>query len=186
MEKDKTVEGMGSDLLELVLKEILSEQQKANDLATDQAVILHQIAARLKVLEENTGKPVATPAPINTMAIEKIIQKGMLDMQLIADNQPKNVVRKVQVLLFPEQNTALYCRIVFGRWVFWLVVMLCITDLYKWAIHWSDNQKELQYQEQLNKQIAKPRILPNHQQGKESKKVLDSIGRKTANINKIN
>ena len=74
MEKDKSVEGMGSDLLELVLKEILNEQQKANDLAADQTTILSQIEARLKVLEENTGKPVATPAPINTMAIEKIIQ----------------------------------------------------------------------------------------------------------------
>ena len=118
------------------------------------------------------------------MANEKIIQKGMLDMQLIADHQPKNVVRKIQVLLFPEHDTALYCRIVFGRWVFWLVVMLCITDLYKWAIHYSDNQKELQYQEQLNKQIAKPRSLPNRQQGKESKKVVDSVGRKTNNISK--
>ena len=105
-------------------------------------------------------------------------------MQLIADHQPKNVVRKIQVLLFPEHDTALYCRIVFGRWVFWLVVMLCITDLYKWAIHYSDNQKELQYQEQLNKQIAKPRSLPNRQQGKESKKVVDSVGRKTNKINK--
>ena len=176
---------MGSDVLELVLKEILNGQQKANDLAADQTKILSQIIARLKVLEENTGKPFATPAPINTMAIEKIIQKGMLDMQLIAENQPKNVVRKIQVLLFPEHNTALYCRIVFGKWVFWLVVMLCITDLYKWAIHWSVNQQELQYQEQLNKQIAKPRILPNRQVNKESKKVMDSVGRKTTNATKI-
>ena len=178
MEKDKSVEEIGGDLLELVLKEILNEQQKANDLAADQTTILSQIEARLKVLEENTGKPVATPAPINTMAIEKIIQKGMLDMRLIVENQPKNVLRKVQVLLFPEQNTALYCRIVFGRWVFWLVIMLCITDLYKWAIHWSNNQKELQYQEQLNKQIAKPSILPKRQQGREGKKGVDSVGRK--------
>ena len=176
---------MGNDLLELVLRELLAEQQKANDTAVEQAAILSQIAARLKVLEENTGKSVTTPAPINTMAVEKIIQKGMLDMRLIVDSQPKNVVRKVQVLLFPEQNTALYCRIVFGRWVFWLVVMLCITDLYKWAIHWSDNQKELQYQEQLNKQIAKPCILPNRQQGRESKKVVDSVGRKITNASKI-
>ena len=170
MEKDKSVEGMGSDVLELVLKEILNEQQKANDLAADQAALLSQITVRLKVLEENTGNTIVPPFIINTMAIEKIIQKGMLDMQLIVNNHPKNVVRKVQVLLFPEHDTALYCRIVFGRWVFWLVVMLCITDLYKWAIHWSDNQKELQYQEQLNKQMAKPRILPNRQQNKESKK----------------
>ena len=170
MEKNTTEEGMGSELLELVLRELLTEQQKANDTAVDQAAILSQITARLKVLEENTGKPIVPPSPINTMAIEKIIQKGMLDMRLIVDSQPKNVVRKVQVLLFPEQDTALYCKIVFGRWVFWLVVMLCITDLYKWAIHWSDNQKELQYQEQLNKQIAKPSILPNRQVNKESKK----------------
>ena len=119
------------------------------------------------------------------MANEKIIQKGMLDMQLIADHQPKNVVRKIQVLLFPEHDTALYCRIVFGRWVFWLVVMLCITDLYKWAIHWSDNQKELQYQEQFNKQIAKPIILPKRQQGREGKKGVDSVGRKITNANKL-
>ena len=186
MGKNTTEEEMGNDLIEIVLRELLTEQQKANDLAVDQAAILSQITAKLKVLEENTVKPIVPPSPINTMAIEKIIQKGMLDIRLIVDNQPKNVVRKIQVLLFPENDTALYCRIVFGRWVFWLVVMLCITDLYKWAIHWSDNQKELQYQEQLNKQIAKPSILPKRQQNKESKKLLDSVGRKTTNPTKIN
>ena len=178
MGKNTTEEEMGNDLIEIVLRELLTEQQKANTMAVDQAAILSQIAARLKVLEENTGKTIVPPSPINTMAIEKIIQKGMLDMRLIVENQPKNVLRKVQVLLFPEQNTALYCRIVFGRWVFWLVIMLCITDLYKWAIHWSNNQKELQYQEQLNKQIAKPSILPKRQQGREGKKGVDSVGRK--------
>ena len=76
MEKDKTVEGMGNDLIEIVLRELLTEQQKVNDMVIDQAAILHQIAARLKVLEENTGKPIVLPAPINTMAIEKIMQKG--------------------------------------------------------------------------------------------------------------
>ena len=104
----------------------------------------------------------------------------MVDLQAIADNQPKNITRKVQILLFPERDTALYCKVVFGRWVFWLVVMPCITDVYKWAIHWSDNQKELQQQEMVNWRIAKPRTLLNHQQGKDGKKPMDSISRKNS------
>ena len=179
MGKDKAEEGMANDMLELVLRELLAEQQKGNEMIAVQTRMLGQVEARLKRLEENARAPVATtPSALNTKPLEEIVKRGMTSMQLIVDEQPKSVTRKVQVLLFPEHDTALYCKVVFGTWVFWLVVMLAITDIYKWAVHWSDNQKELQQQEQLNSRIAKPRILPPRQQGKEAKKPLDSLIRK--------
>jgi hypothetical protein len=178
MKKDKAEEGMGSDMLELVLRELLAEQQKGNEIIAAQKSMLSQMEARFKKLEENVRVPVAAPSALNTKPLEEIVKRGIASMQLIVDDQPKSVIRKVQVLLFPEHNTALYCKLVFGRWVFWLVVMLAITDIYKWAVHWSDNQKELQQQEQLNSRLAKPRILPGRQEGKEVRKPIDSLIRK--------
>ena len=179
MGKDKEEERMGSDMMELVLRELLAEQQKGNEMIVFQGRILGQMEARLKKLEENARAPVATtPSALNTKPLEEIVKRGITNMQLIVDDQPKSVHRKVQILLFPEHDTALYCKVVFGRWVFWLVVTLCITDVYKWAVHWSDNQKELQQQEQVNSHITKPRILPSRQQGKEARKPIDSLIRK--------
>ena len=175
MEQNKAEERMGSDMVELVLRELLAEQQKANDLKVAQAKMLSQLGEKLKSMEENVRVHVATPAAINTKSIEDLVKKGMVDLQAIADNQPKNITRKIQILLFPERDTALYCKIVFGRWVFWLVVMLCITDVYKWAVHWSDNQKELQQQELINSRIARPRVLAIRQQ---NKKPIDTSSRK--------
>ena len=182
MEQHKAQEGMSSDMLELVLRELFVEQQKANDMVADQAKMLSQLLAKLKEMEENARLPVMTPPTINTKPIEEIIKKWMVGFQTIVENQPKNITKKIQILLFPERDTALYCKIVFGRWVFWLVVMLCITDIYKWAVHWSDNQKELKQQKLVNSRIAKPHILSIRQQGKEGKSRWIVLAEKTARL----
>ena len=56
-------------------------------------------------------------------------------MEFIVMNQPKPDIRKFQILL--------------------LTIMLLITDVYKWSLHWSDNQKEIKLQQLETDRIKK-------------------------------
>jgi len=88
--------------------------------------------------------------------------------------QPKNIVRKFQILLFPEQDAKLFYKVVFGRWFLWLTIMLLFVNVYKFSIHWSDNQKEIQLQQEENNRITKAWQFLYDQQGKRIRQIMDS------------
>ncbi|MCA6440801.1 MAG: hypothetical protein IM598_15855 [Chitinophagaceae bacterium] len=95
-------------------------------------------------------------------------------MKLTVAAQPKNVIRKFQLLLFPEQDAKLFYKMFFSRWFLWRVVMLFLTNLYKFGSHWSDSQKEAKLQQLKNDRIKKIWDYMYHQQGKEIKRLMDS------------
>jgi hypothetical protein len=143
MEAVKNMDEVQKDTLEILLKEILDEQQKANNIYADNIAAINQLAITVNSFNERLANLKIIPPPVSTKPYEEIIKKGITDMQLTVGNQPKTITRKFQILLFPEQDAKLFYRIVFGRWFLWLVVMLFITNLYKWSVHYSDNQKKL-------------------------------------------
>lgn len=143
MEAAKNMDEQQRDTFELVLKEILDEQQKANNIYADNIASINQLATTVTNFNERLANLKIIPPPVSSKTYEEIIKKGITDMQLTVGNQPKNVIRKFQILLFPEQDAKLFYKIIFGRWFLWLTVMLFITNLYKWSVHYSDNQKEI-------------------------------------------
>jgi hypothetical protein len=58
--------------------------------------------------------------------------------------QPKALVKKFRILLFPEQDAKLFYKIVFGRWFMWMAVMFFCYHTYSWAI----------YRENVNREVA--------------------------------
>jgi hypothetical protein len=94
-------------------------------------------------------------------------------MQFTVGNQPKTLTRKFQILLFPEQDAKLFYKIVFGRWFLWLVIMLFITNLYKWGINWSDNQKEIKQLQLQTDRIKKAWNYLYFQDGKTFRRLMD-------------
>jgi len=123
-------------------------------------------------------KKLNSPQPVNvsvdTKPFQEIIRKGITDMVLAAAAQPKNLIRKFQILLFPEQDAKLFYKVVFGRWFLMLVIMLFIVNLYKFSIHWSDNQKEIKLQQLENDKVKKAWSYLYIQQGKAVKRLMDS------------
>ena len=177
MKEEKQQHNIGGDVLELVIRELLAEQQEASKMIALQTETINQLKALISGLRDNEN-PGKTPLQPSTKPIEEIIKKGVFDMQAIAASQPKNVTRKFQFLLFPEQDAKLFYKIVFGRWLILLAVMLLITDIYKWSIHYSDNQKELPAQELVRDQITRAWIYFYHQQDKNGKRLMDSVYQK--------
>jgi hypothetical protein len=174
MEAVKNIDEQQRDTFELVLKEILDEQQKANNIYTDNVAAINQLAITVNSFNEKLENLKIIPPPVSTKPYEEIIKKGISDMQFTVNNQPKTITRKFQILLFPEQDAKLFYKIVFGRWFLWLVVMLFITNLYKWSVHYSDNQKEIKLQQLETDRIKKAWNYLYFQEGKTIKGLMDS------------
>ena len=162
-----------------MLKEILKEQQKANNINTDNVAAINKLATTVTNFNERLESLKIISPPVSTKPYEEIIKKGIADMQLAVGNQPKSVTRKFQILLFPEQDAKLFYKIVFGRWLMWFTVILFITNLYKWSIHWSDNQKEIKQQQLQTDRIKKAWNYLYFQEGKTNKRLMDSAYNKS-------
>ena len=112
--------------LELVLKEMLEEQQKANQLSIDQVSAINQLANRVNSFNEKLENQAIISPPVATKPIEDVLQTGIAKMEMIVASQPKNVIKKNQILLYPEQHADLFYKIIFKSWVPIFAVMLLI------------------------------------------------------------
>ncbi|UPZ16418.1 hypothetical protein [Flavobacterium humidisoli] len=161
------------ETLQLVLEEFTLEQKTNNQhieaLITAVKNIENKIDASKK--EHNIEKNVLEQLDIKQ--IEAILQKGFLDIKYMIGRQPKSIVRKFQILLFPEQDAKLFYKIVFGRWFLWLSIMVVISNLYKWAIHYNDNNKEIEIKQIQNDRIKKSWEYMYNSSDKETKMLME-------------
>lgn len=182
MEGAKKVAGQERETLEIVLKEILEEQQKANKINLDKAAGIGELIIKVNSFNEKLENLKIIAPPVSTKSYEEIFKKTISDIQLRSNSGPKAVTRKLQILLFPEQDAKLFYKIVFGRWLMWLTIMLFITNLYKWGIHWSDNQKQIKLQQLETDRIKKAWNYLYFREGKGLKKLMDSAFNKSKEL----
>jgi hypothetical protein len=146
METKKNSENKENVHLELVLEEFIREQKSQSKCIADLAGAINSLSDRCNNIEEELKKSKPISVSANMQPIQEILKKSISDIELIVSNQQeKPVIKKFQMLLFPEQDTKLFYKIVFGRWLLWLTTMLFLTNLLKFSIHWSDNQKEIKF-----------------------------------------
>lgn len=161
--------------LELVLKEILEEQQKANQLGADQVSAINQLANRVDSFNEKLeNQPIISP-PVATKPIEDVLQIWISKMEMIVGNQPKNVVKKTQILLYPEQHADLFYKVIFWGWVPIFAVMLLINKVHNFAIHQSDNNKEIKLEELKNDDFQKAWNYRYSHESNVGKRSMDSV-----------
>jgi hypothetical protein len=174
MDTTKRTDNPDEKTLQLVLEEISQEQANNTKATNDLISTVNILTGKFKGLEEKLDKPKPVIATSDTRPIQEIVTKGVADMKIITGTKPVPVVKKFQILLFPEQDAKLFYKIVFGRWFLFLVLMLLITDGYKLAVHWSDNQKEIQQEQLENDRIRKAWDYLYEQEGKAGKRLMDS------------
>lgn len=155
MDTTKKTGDIESGSLELVLEEFTEEQKLHTKTVDDLVKAVNGLSGKLIELEEKLEKPKGIDILTDTRPIQEIVRKGIVDIKLTVAAQPKNVIRKFQLLLFPEQDAKLFYRVVFGRWFIWLVVMLLLNLFYKLSIHWMDNKMEIKLQQLKNDKIDK-------------------------------
>jgi hypothetical protein len=163
------------ETLQLVLEEFTQEQKMTNQQIAELTKAVHQAFSKIEEgqKEQKTYKTEkAISEPLDIKSVEAILQKGFLDIKFMIGRQPKSIIRKFQILLFPEQDAKLFYKIVFGRWFLWLVVMVAITNLYNWGIHYSDNRKEIEMLQIQNQRIRKAWEYMYENNDKETKRLM--------------
>lgn len=116
----------------------------------------------------------------NTDSLQDILKKGFIDLKLMLTAYPKGITKKFQILLFPEQDAKLFYKIVFGRWFMWLVIIVFLNFLYNWAVHWSDNNKQLRIEQLQNDRFTNAWNYLYKQSNKGTRKLMDSAWMKSA------
>ncbi len=81
----------------------------------------------------------------------------------IITTQPKNIIHKKQILLFPENGAREYYRIVFGRFFFWMLMFLLAFFLFALGKQFISDWKDVN--DSKFKIIDFPKILPNQSKG---------------------
>jgi len=161
------------ETFEIVLREMLQEQQKANKIIIEQGAAIGELIAKVNGFNERLENFKVIAPPVSTKSFEEEIRKVISEKRLSDANESKPATRKFQILLFPEQDAKLFYKIVFGRWLVWLTIMLFITNLYKFGVHWSDSQKEIKIRSLETDRIKKAWNYLYFQKQK-YKKVMDS------------
>ncbi|SCY94524.1 hypothetical protein SAMN02927916_4216 [Flavobacterium anhuiense] len=175
METNSNTEKKGhieSETLHLVLEEFALEQKTNNHQIQVLITAVKNIENKIDVFkkEHRTEKNVSEQLDIKPM--EAILRKGFLDIKFMIGRQPKSIIRKFQILLFPEHDAKLFYKIVFGRWFLWLAIMIALNSLYSWGIHYSDNSKEIEMRQIQNDRIRKAWEYMYINSDKETKKLM--------------
>jgi hypothetical protein len=175
MDTTEKLNNTEKETLQLVLEEHTQEQANNTKAVNDLVAAVNLLTGKVKEFDEKMDKPKPIIVSADTRPIQEIMKKGITDMKLTVGTKPQPVVKKFQLLLFPEQDAKLFYKIVFGRWFLFLVLMLLIINLYNFSVHWSDNQKEVQREELENDRIKKAWNYLYQQEGKAGKRLMDSV-----------
>jgi hypothetical protein len=158
----------------LVVEELAQEQAKNNKTVSDLTAAVNVLTGKVDEVKEKVDKPKPVIVSADTRPMQEIVRKGVAEMKIMVGTKPQSIVKKFQILLFPEQDAKLFYKIVFGRWFLFLVLMLLIVNLYNFSVHWSDNQKEVQRSQLENERINRAWYYLYDQAGKAGKRQMDS------------
>src|SRR6185312_5140418 len=150
MDTTKRMEDPEKKTIQLVLEEHTQEQVNNTKAVIDLVAAVNTLTRKVKELEEKLDEPKPINVSVDTQPVQQIVKKGVTDIKFIVGAKPAPIVKKFQILLFPEQDAKLFYKIAFGRWFLFLVLLLLISDLYKFSVHWSDNQKEVRWRQLEN------------------------------------
>ncbi len=119
---------MEKEIIETVLIEVLEEQKQTNQFIEQNNKLLERLDEKLKQHEGLLSQSFDTK--LNTLKEE-------------LSNQAKPVKREFRILLFPEQGTLNYYKIVFGRVFFWLVILCIAKYAYLLGDKWISKRLEV-------------------------------------------
>ena len=131
---------MEKEIIETVLTEILEELKQLKKLTANNTSYTLDNASRLTAITDKLESKQAIKPDIDTQPIEQIILSGLAKINSTINQKPAPVKREFRILLFLEYNTREYYRIVFGRIISWLVLLVIAKYLYLLGSAWIASQ----------------------------------------------
>ncbi len=150
---------MEPEIIETVLKEILDELKIIHQENAERGKYAVGFTDKILELERALNTQEIKPPEINLLPLQLQLDSSTKNIQRTIREQPKNISRKIQILLFPETGAREYYRLVFGRLVFWMMMFLLATYMYSLGKQFIDNWKEVT--EKKNELIDHSKVTPD-------------------------
>ncbi|MDF2189827.1 hypothetical protein [Paraflavitalea sp. CAU 1676] len=163
------------DNLELLLSQVIEQQEMISGAlanVADKVGQLHQEIATFKNRVE--GIKVEMP-PVDLAPVKAEVNRGIYKVIHAIIQKPQAVVRKFEILLFPPQDAKLFYKIVFGRWLMWLAIVVGVMYLYQYVVHWQNSQTTLEILRLEKGPIIKGWHNLYNSSGKNLRQKMDSI-----------
>ncbi len=135
---------MEQEIIETVLKEILDEIKLIHYENLSNQKCAKELKNKIQNLEEKLLLIKIQSPEESLIPFEMKLDFTAKKIERIINEQPKNVVRKIQILLFPETGAREYYRLVFGRLFFWLMMFLLATYLFSLGRQFVDSWKDIE------------------------------------------
>ncbi len=134
---------MEPEIIETVLKEILEEIKIIHRENAEKENYTGELKEKIQSLEKALHMQGTDAPKINLLPFQLQLDSGIKHIEKIVREQPKNVIRKIQILLFPETGAREYYRLVFGRLLFWMMIFLFATYMFSLGKQFIDNWRDV-------------------------------------------
>lgn len=142
---------MENEIIETVLTEVLEEQKQSNQLAEKNGQFLEEQVLILQRMEEKLAR--------QNEELKTFLMQKMEAFSAQVESHAKPVKREFRIMLFPEHGITEYYKVVFGRILFWLVMLFIAKYAYllgdKWITQEYENSKYQKAWETLYEQQSK-------------------------------
>jgi hypothetical protein len=138
---------MEAEIIQTVLTEVVEDLQELKQQNAKLVAIVSDLNNKvddfeLKLSNIRVSTPVTDIEPMN-----RAVNESVLRLRDIIEKQPKSITRQFRILLFPEDGTREYYRIVFGHLLFWMMIFLIATYLFSLGKQFIDDNAVLRYKE---------------------------------------
>jgi hypothetical protein len=142
---------MENEIIETVLTEVLEEQKQSNQLSEKNGQFLEEQVLILQRMEEKSAR--------QNEELKTFLMQKMEAFSAQVESHAKPVKREFRILLFPEHGITEYYKVVFGRILFWLVMLFIAKYAYllgdKWITQEYANNRYQKAWETLYEQQSK-------------------------------
>lgn len=136
---------MEDEIIETVLKEILDEIKIIHEQNVDRKKYKEHFENKVQSIEKKLLSIETKSSVFNLLQMQ--LETNAKKMEKIINEQPKNIIHKKQILLFPEYGAREYYNLVFGRLLFWMMMFLLAFYIFSLGKQFIDNWKEVRQKE---------------------------------------
>ena len=143
---------MEEEVIKTVLNEVLQELKEVKQKHSEIINFANGLKKKVDGFEQKLTEIKFVPPAIDLSPVTSGIYKGLDKVNGAIEAQPKSVRKEFRILLFPEYNATENYKIVFGRLLFWMVVVLVATYLFVLGKHLIDNRTHVKQEEMISTQ----------------------------------
>lgn len=143
------------------------------------------ITDRLEMMQQTIDKKldaVKGNRPSENSLVIPYLKTSILELKTLLLKRQEGQTKKIQILLFPEQDAELFYKIVFGRWFLMIVIALFLRIAYQLISRQQGINKEIELQAQKNNPVIKAWDYLYIQKNKTLHKQMDSALIKTTKV----